>query len=274
MNLKLKRALAVITYIRLCSGSSIIKNSHISDELYNLAKIVSDNNKIVLPDKNESLDIWNMWFQKNFLKSENIDDQDTLSISNYEYHNQIEHLIHKLGLINEKLPKHINYDCVVIFGGTPWDTLERFMFIKKTNVSSNNYVYINGLRKLNNMEIDYIKQNYNETIIYQHEFADFLWNKLFNDDLNILTIEPYSSKRINTFDTIKVFFDGWNNYCSYLFVSNNPYGLYQKETLMKYVNKNVRNKIIDICYSSINRNIPTLVYLDTIARRFYTKISN
>ncbi|AYV85277.1 MAG: hypothetical protein Satyrvirus9_3 [Satyrvirus sp.] len=272
-------------------------NNKISNDFYEICKIVSIERNISLPYSNSNLYVWNDWVQNYFLREKNKDHWDIINYPKYSSHKQLQPLFEKLGLTEEYFPISKYYDYMVIFSGTPWDLIERIQYVNylwRSGIRATVLIHLGGLRKLHANELAFL--NYNKSFpIYEHEMAKIIWNQTI-DDTNLRTMlidlivgpraedcirnpqsrtappgPPDSSRRANTEDTLISFFGTYNNGSSYLFVSNAPYGPYQAETVKKVAKElYIGTKKIEVVSSRIYRDIPTIIYLDTLARRLFT----
>jgi hypothetical protein len=236
-----------------------------------------------VPKETSDLDTWNQFLQLHFLRPKNTDHQQVQFLQQHIKHNAIAAHFKALGLINEVLPQNSIYKSIVIFGGTPWDTQERFGFLqdlierKLLNIEQSRIVYINGLRKLMQSEVDFLKSNNFAKVEFQHEAAILLWNKTLlptlKKELELLTIEPPKpGQRANTEDTVSSFFAKFKG-DKHLFITNGPYGPYQFETVKSVAQKVKTSDPFEVISSQTNPKISTISFLDTIARRLFTYIS-
>ncbi len=232
------------------------------------------------PMESSSLETWNRFLQLHFLRPKNADHQHIQFLEKHTKHNAVTAHFKALGLIDKVLPQSSNYRNIVIFGGTPWNTQERFDFLqdlirrKLLHIEQSRVIYINGLRKLLQSEVDFFEKNNAMNVEFQHEVAALLWNKTLlptiKKELEILTIEPPKpDQRANTEDTVSAFFRKYRG-GKHLFISNGPYGPYQFETV-KNVSQEIKNSdAFEVINSQANPKISTISLLDTIARRLFT----
>jgi hypothetical protein len=280
----------------------------IAPDLYAICKIINKDSTEGLPNSNDRLG-WNDWMQKNLLRPNSLDHQDLLNWPKHEKHDLLLKCFSHLGLIEAIKPIGLLFDSIIVFGGTPWDTRERMNLVKdlwdKEGVRANKIVYVNGRRSLRVEEkkvedvfnvsqkdfknrIDWIAPK--EIPEFQHESAAIVWDQLvepsdLKDRFEVLTIEPITDpvtgeiRRANTEDTVSAFFNKYPDSKTSLFVSNNPYGPYQGE-IVKTVLRQMKNKQkmkvarkVETVASGMLRDCTTVVFTDTLARRFYTQVS-
>lgn len=279
----------------------------IAPDLYEICKIINNNSTDNLPDQSDRRG-WNVWMQKHLLRPKGLDHQDLINWNNHPEHEKLFNLFKKLNLVEAIAPSRKFYDTVVIFGGTPWDSRERMGYVdnlwKSEAIKTNKVVYINGKRLLRDEEknpedLFNLSQEHfanrkgwkapSTTPEYQHEEASIVWDQLIEDPIlrgrfEVLTIEPTIDsltgkvKRAVTEDTVKAFFKSFPDTESCLFVSNNPYGPYQAEIIQTILNKLKESgelpkvREVDSVASKLLRDCATIVFTDTLARRFYTQI--
>ena len=268
---------------------SLVEEDHISSSLYSLCQAYTEHHpQIEPPEKSMTLQKWNSWLQKNFLRPANLDHQDIKNLPQDLYHTEYIPFYKQLGLVQEKTPLKKQYNIWVVFGGTPWDTLKRFEWVEymwNQGIYTKKILYINGQRKLNSTEKKWMINHYNTKVSFQHEAALFIWTQKITDDslknlFEVMTIPaPSKNKRANTQDTLERFFQssfyilGSNT----LFISNQPYGLYQSltvETVQKKLGLptlNTETVYSPLLGAEINKT-NTRTFLDTLARQFYTAI--
>ena len=279
----------------------------IAPELYEVCKIINNNTANGLPDQSDRSG-WNAWMQAHLLRPKGLDHQDLLTWNDHPEHEKLLTLFKRLGLVEAITPSRKYYDKVVVFGGTPWDSRERIAYVdslwKNGAIKVNKVVYINGKRLLRDEEKDpedlfnSSQEHFTNregweapstTPQYQHEGASIVWDQLIEEPalrerFELFTIEPTvdpltgKTKRAITEDTVKAFFKSYPETQSCLFVSNNPYGPYQAEIVQTMLNKLKDSgelpgvKEVDSVASKLLRNCATIIFTDTLARRFYTQI--
>ncbi len=247
------------------------------------------------PGSQGSLEAWNQWLQKYFLRVAGKDHQDIATDQKHPLHHQMLPLFRNLGLVDAVLPSRKQFDVIAIFGGTPVDTRERMYHVVKLwqeGVRADHIIYINGRRKLHPLELtqhgldtenkdtpsqpDWVTPK--DIPLFQHEMAAVIWEQLVpkNSELfakfQILTIDPPVGKsRATTEDTISALIDRNTSMTSCLFVSNAPYGPYQGETVNNVLDeKGAKDLVTETTSSKLTRDLTTAPFLDTLARRAYT----
>jgi hypothetical protein len=190
--------------------------------------------------------------------------------------------LEKLGLIKATYPKNKKYEVIVILEGTPWDTLERFSFLKELlifqRLNMTKIIYIKGRRSLYLSEKQWLEEKRYGKLSHQHEAAQLIWQKsiapsLNNHSLEIMTIDPPKGRRANTKDTVKEFFKA---YCPHtvLFITNGPYGPFQGEIVKAVVVSEKIKVNHETIQSATRESISTTSILDTIARRIYAMLQH
>lgn len=231
------------------------------------------------PKENASIKVWNAFLQKNFLRPETQDHQEAQKAGQHPKHLELLPHFKALGLIDEIIPKQREFDVIVIFGGSPWDTEERFRWVNalvtEKGIKTRAFIYINGERLLKPSERAWLKGKKLENITYQHESAKALWDcfDLKKNSLTILTVAPPPGRRANTNDTLLAFlkYAKENSIRKVLFITNGPYGPYQFDTASMVMKGALQ---FEGSSSPSNNNISTVSLTDTLARRFYTIVQN
>lgn len=231
------------------------------------------------PQENANAKEWNAFLQKNFLRPEAQDHQEAQKAGQHPKHLELLPHFKSLRLIDEIMPNQQEFDVIVIFGGSPWDTEERFRWVNvlvaERGIKTKAFIYINGKRQLKSSELDWLKAKKLENITYQHEAAKALWGSfdLKKNPLTILTVAPPPGRRANTNDTLHAFlkYAKENDIHTVLFITNGPYGPYQFDTASMVIKGNLQ---FEGSSSPSNDNISTVSLTDTLARRFYTIVQN
>ncbi len=232
------------------------------------------------PAERDSAKIWNAFLQKNFLRPETQDHQEAQKAGQHPKHLELLPHFKSLRLIDEIMPEQREFDVIIIFGGTPWDTEERFRWantlVTERGIKTKAFIYINGKRLLKSSELDWLKGKKFENITYQHEAAKALWDcsdLLKKDPLTIITVAPLPGRRANTNDTLLAFlkYAQENGIYKVLFITNGPYGPYQFETASMVIKGALQ---FEGSSSPSNDNVSTVSLTDTLARRFYTIVQN
>ena len=232
-----------------------------------------------VPKESASVKEWNIFLQRKFLRPATQDHQEAQKAVQHEKHLELLPHFKELGLIGPIMPEQQEFDVIVIFGGTPWDTEERFLWanflVKEKGIKTKAFIYINGKRLLKPSELDWLKDKGLKNIAYQHEAAKVLWDRSNpkKDHLTILTVAPPPDRRANTNDTLNAFlvYAKENSIHHVLFITNGHYGPYQFDTASIVVKGSLR---FEGSSSAADGNISTLSLTDTIARRFYTDVQD
>lgn len=248
-------------------------NGNIHAAVDSIAKILFGD---VSPAADAPLSVWNTFLQAKFLRAAGSDHCNIQNLPQHDSHDELVPHFEALGLVHETLPTAQKFDQLVVFGGTPWDTRERFSYVKELRnrgIATDAILYLNGDRKLQESERKWlIDQGYGE-IEKQHEAAKAIWVKDFADQedisLDLLTIAPPEGRRANTEDTLTAFFSSHQR-GTVLFVTNGPYGPYQDATTRVVAAKQLTTPMFEVVSSMCAPRISTASLLDTIARLVYT----
>lgn len=225
-----------------------------------------------IPKDKRDLNAWNDFMQKNFLRPPGDDHQQAQKQGHHPKHNELLQHFKALGLIDAIMPNGKDFGLVVIFGGSPWDTLERFEWARSLGTSDRRFIYINGERELQTCEIEWLASKGLTGITYQHEAAKALWNSLNANQevqpLSFITVPKPEGRRANTEDTLEQFLSyARHETGKILFITNGPYGPYQLTTAAKVIGNRL---IFEGSCSATPDTMSTVSLLDTIARWFYT----
>lgn len=230
------------------------------------------------PAVDASLENWNAFLQHNFLRPSTCDHQELYNSPPYTNYPQLIPFFTEIGLIQGTYPAKQDYSAIVIFGGTPWDTKERFSYLKKLiqahKITPSRFIYINGHRSLKEIEKHWLLEHHYQEKNYQHEAAAEIWKKSFSHkltskDLEIMTIPALPTRRANTLDTVQAYFKTYD-FESTLFITNGPYGPFQEEIV-----KGVKpSRISEVIQSPTRDTAAMTSLLDTIARRVYVMLEN
>lgn len=262
---------------------AVYVNGQINQQILEVAKITKKPSDS-LPTTTDLVG-WNAYLQQHFLRPVWMDHSDLMYVQLDPKHSQLEPLFVKLGMVDDIKPKRKKYDVLFVFGGTPEWTFQRFKFLRENirqkliNVSGNAEIfYINGHRQLPEVEVEEAK-NLGLDCEYQAQCAQLIWNEYFQQlplKLNVITATPPEGRRANTDDTLKLFFtmlpQTKQNLLGY---SNAPYVPYQADTALAVaIREKKTNLNIEVVGAGIeNKKVPTVVYLDSLARRVYTFVA-
>jgi hypothetical protein len=264
------------------TNSFCSSEQEIIDNIYTIATGLS-NQVGSCPERNASLEEWNTFLQGNgpsqpgFLRPAEADHQELYNSPPYTQYPALKQSFKNLGLINSTYPLSSHFETVVIFGGTPWDTKERFTFLKNLiqtgRIKFSKVIYINGHRALKDIEKEWLLEQGYDDQAYQHEAAEVIWNELFTSPmkqttLEIMTIPAPEGRRANTEDTVKEYFKS-DNSSSTLFITNGPYGPFQGEIVKGVVGLLKVSKAYEVIQSETRDTMSLSSLLDTIARRVY-----
>ncbi len=279
-----KRLLITAIFILTISGfdkcafsayPDLIQDGKIHPAIEEIAKIIAPHE--ALPSDSD-LEAWNNFLQKNFLRPPGDDHQEAQKASQHARHSDLLPHFKVLGLIDAIRPGKQEFDVIVIFGGTPWDTAERFFWTNHLiadGIKTKGFMYINGKRILKSSELEWLKCRGFEGVTYQHESAQTLWDSsdLKKFPITILTVDPPAERRANTEDTLKAFLTYAKDHGirNALFITNGPYGPYQFETALHIIKGELQ---FEGSSSTTKSDISTISLTDTIARRFYTIVQN
>lgn len=257
----------------------VYSNGNMNKDIVALAKMQQP--KAVLPPIS-SLTAWNTYLQCNFLRPANVDHQHMAHMQQDPNHTRMTPLFNALGMVKSINPSRNKYDHVFVFGGTPNHTKERFEFLaqnitsKKIDVPVNATVtYINGRRKIASSEVEEAKAM-GVDCEYQHQCAELIWKVYYAGlpvKLEVMTIDPPEGRRANTDDTLMAFYgripaDQAANVLGY---SNQPYGPYQGDTANAVKERMKRFDLkVEVVAGASDKDVATITYLDSIARRVYT----
>lgn len=261
----------------------IICRGKINPAVVAIAKILFPANEI--PDENSSLKVWNDFLQIKFLRKG--DHQVAQFSPLHPLHEDLMPYFKALGLIDETHAMEQEFDIGTVFGGTPWDTYERYSKLCKEindkNRQIDSIVYMNGDRNLDPSEIDWMAANGYGFVTKQHEAAKIIWDKTFKTKVGpeitfSLNTAPHpGDRRANSEDTLIYFFSGITKdegepkIKKILFVTNGPYGPYQYATAKSVAQKYFPSISFEVVSSQCRTSMSTISLLDTIARRFYTE---
>lgn len=260
----------------------VYNNGYMNKDVVELARIQQP--QATLPPTS-SLTAWNSYLQKSFLRPPNIDHQHMAHMQQDPKHAKMTPLFNSLGMVKDINPAYKKYDHIFVFGGTPNHTKERFEFLakniisKKIEVPANATVtYINGRRKILDSEVEEAKAMGIECK-YQDQCAKLIWDAYYAGlpvNLKIMTIDPPEGRRANTDDTLMAFYSTipTNNNTKILGYSNQPYGPYQGDTANAVKERMKRYDLkVEVVAGKAEQPVATMTYLDSIARRVYTKAS-
>jgi hypothetical protein len=251
-------------------------NGKVHPSLVEIAKVLFPEEA---PGESASVELWNTFLQKKFLRPNTHDHQEAQKAGHHPEHVKLLPHFQILGLINEIMPEQNEFDVIVIFGGTPWDTEERFLWterlVTQRGITTKGFMYINGRRELKSSELDWLKHKKSEGIAYQHEAAQLLWenSNLKKYPLIILTLDPPPGRRANTDDTLHAFLKYAQDHGIHraLFITNGSYGPYQFETASRVLQNNLQ---FEGSSSGSKSDVSTVSLTDTLARRFYTIVQS
>lgn len=120
------------------------------------------------PEEDAGAQVWNAFLQKNFLPAETQDDQEAQKAGQQPKYRELLPYFKALKLIDEIMPKQREFDVIVIFGGTPWDTEERFRWVNilvaEIGIKAKTFIYLNGKRLLKSSELSWLKNRKFENI--------------------------------------------------------------------------------------------------------------
>ncbi len=255
--------------------SIISERGTIHTHVYAIALAIFKN----CPAELDSVRTWNDFLQKHFLRKKEFDHYSIQSMPQHELHKQLLPYFTGLGLLSEKPPAAKTYNQIVVFGGTPWDTKERFTYLQEilvSGITTQSILYINGERLLHESEQAWMMDQGYGKVLKQHEAAEVIWKKDFSDKVctqfSVRTITPpKAGVRANTEDTVVDYMQN-SHAKSVLFITNGPYGPYQNATVQTVFAKHKATIQADIASSRCRDTISTATLLDTLARWFYTTI--
>lgn len=254
------------------------EEGRINSEIHRISKLLSLDRIDKIPKIEDSLLHWNEFLQKHFIRKAG-DHHVTQKLPKHHNHDLLIHSFKALGLIDETHPKEKKFDFIIVFGGTPWDSFERFSKVSsllENEVEAGLIIYLNGERELQQLEKDWLKDKECGEIQYQHEGALAIWEKYFSYLGRLIvpfTIKPPEGRRANTADTLKEFFKKYEKGTG-LFVTNGPYGPYQYETARLIANNCSTSFYFEVVSSECSHEISTSSHLDTIARRVFSIIES
>lgn len=231
------------------------------------------------PGSKGTLEAWNTFLQKHFLRKKGLDHQDIIHMKQHQQHAALLPHFRELGLIDDVEPSRKNYDIIVVFGGTPENTQRRYektIAVLKQIKRPKRIVYINGNRKLHPSEIRWLRNNGLREVTHQHLAAELIWKKRFRDKTDVafevMTISPpCPGARANTADTLGAYFKKFPG-ATTLFITDGPYGPYQGETVIHIAKKLGEARYLETVSSAAPADISTRALMDTVARRVYTHL--
>jgi hypothetical protein len=260
----------------------VYKSGEMSKDIVSLARLQKP--QATLPPTS-SLTEWNTYLQRNFLRPPNVDHQEMAQMQQDPKHGQMTLLFNALGMVKDIKPSKKQYDNVFVFGGTPSHTKERFEFLaqniksKRIDVPANATVtYINGHRKIASSEVAEAKAM-GVDCEYQHQCAELIWKAYYAGlpvKLEVMTIQPPEGRRANTDDTLMAFYARIpaDKHANVLGYSNQPYGPYQGDTADAVKQRMKRYDLqVEVVAKASDDPVPTITYLDSIARRVYTAMT-
>ncbi len=268
---------------------------------------ILQNRDAVLPDKSDLL-AWNRYLQMNFLRPSHMDHYDIAQNISDQNQQQMLAIFKNLGMVDDIEPSRKEYDLLFVFGGSLLHTYRRFSYLdwlvrqNKIIIPQTPIYYINGRRSLALVEQEEAS-SLGVRCLVQDECARLIWEKYFQvlGSLHVMTIDPPSGRRANTEDTLRAFYKTKNlNFFArkslssnlekikILGFSNQPYVPYQSDlsqtlaftekvkVIVEVVGPAAREEMIptsphafDMNLTDTPRSVPSLVYLDSIARRLY-----
>ena len=222
--------------------------------------------------------------QKKWLRPQGKERWDILELYSPKEVNKIRLLAEGMGFFQEVLPKEKFYDYALVLGATFSSVQDRFSFLIKLwkmGVRFRELIFLAGERTLDpriepaSIFLETGKAPKNETEMMQYVYDHWKMPKEMKELPFQIVSVPFDVKkgrRPSTGDTIQAWMDLFPKPGKCLFVSNQPYCLYQDLVVKNYLPKSF---LFETVGSPVNSSDTSgSVLLDTIARCLYQELQN
>jgi hypothetical protein len=191
-------------------------------------------------------------------------------------------LMHELGCIDPILPKHTDYEAIIILGSSYQSFLQRlqlFIQLHDNGIKFKKVIILSSTRPLDrDYEIPHILQTFSifnthqEETVTESDMMYFVFNQMVPDiakeciKAEYINVHMKNDIRPTTKDTIIKWLATKPVAGKYLFISNQPHITYQESVIKTHTPKDIEVEVIG---SSSDNTVKTSVYLDNIARWLY-----